>query len=287
VCRWLVYEDVKHVTSPDAVARVRRALADVSRADVGGGTVGNFAEANRDRAAAAAMGVLSFPINPQAHATDDLSLIENLEGQAPTVLTARQFAPGARIAVGPVTLHRRPDPFAAGKRGGDAKVVAGDERQNTLFGAAWTVGSLAALIKADADSLTYFETMGPFGVMDESAVFPLYHVLADVAEYVGGQVLASDQPSLRTCAALALGRDERVRVIVANTQGMPVSMRLGGLKGYRLIGRLDLNEGTLREATTAPQEFRAAAGVGAGGDVPPALELSPYAVVRLDLAKKQ
>jgi hypothetical protein len=74
---------------------------------------------------------------------------------------------------------------------------------------------------------------------------------------------------------------------VANTQGMPVSMRLGGLNGYRLVGRLDLNEQTMREATASPQEFRAAAGVGAGGDVPPALELPPYAVIRLDLATKE
>ena len=203
---------------------------------VGGGTVGNFTELNRNRPPAGSMPILSWPINPQVHAMDDLSLIENLQGQADTVRTARAFAPSAHLAVGPIILHRRPDPFAAGKSGAEAEEVAGDPRQRTQFGAAWTLASIKHLAEAGADSLTYYETTGPFGVMGQGEVFPLYHVLKAVGEMKGAKVLACTSSDGLAFEALALKKGKRLRVLVACLKDEPVEVTVRGLPdGTRVV----------------------------------------------------
>ena len=72
-----------------------------------------------------------------------------------------------------------------------------DPRQPSLFAAAFTVGSIAALAQAGAASLTYYETVGPRGVIPGAAPLPapgllaspppggafaMFHVFADIAE---------------------------------------------------------------------------------------------------------
>ena len=166
------------------------------------------------------------------HAGDDLSLMENLAAQCDTVRSARDFAPGSKLAVGPVTLHRRPDPFAAGKSSGARELVAPDPRQRDDFGAAWTLGSIKFLAEAGADSVTYYQATGPFGLMDAEVLFPLYHVLADVGEFAGGEVLATDSTEPRWLAALTLRKDDRLRVLVANLFWHDQPVRLAKVKGY-------------------------------------------------------
>ena len=41
-----------------------------------------------------------------------------------------------------------------------------DPRQPSLFAAAWTLGSAAALSGAGVDGLTYYDTVGPRGVIE-------------------------------------------------------------------------------------------------------------------------
>jgi hypothetical protein len=232
VTRFIVYEVGRPVASPEAVAAVKK---DVARlfpgAPVGPGTVGNFVDVNRNRPRAGEAALLAWPLNPQMHATDDLTIVENLPAHCDTVCSVRQFAPDAMTAVGPVTLHRRPDPFAAG--GGKAGViVAPDPRQKADFGAAWTLGSIKFLAEAGAYSVTYYQATGPFGLMDGPELFPVYHVLADVGEFAGGEVLATETTEPHWLAALTLRRGERLRVLVANLFWQPQSVRLARIKGY-------------------------------------------------------
>ena len=108
---------------------------------------------------------MAYALCPQVHATDDLSLIENLEGIAPTVETAREFAAGRKIAVGPIRLHRQPDPFAKSVGSGGPEPERPDPRQDTPLGAAWTLGAVAELARGGADSVTLYEAAGPFGIL--------------------------------------------------------------------------------------------------------------------------
>jgi hypothetical protein len=232
VARFVVYQMGRPMASTEAVAAAVRDLRPLfPKVPVGAGTVGNFAELNRNQPAGP-VELLAWPLNPQMHAGDNLSLMENLAAQCDTVRSAREFAPGAKLAVGPVTLHRRPDPFAAGKSGGAGELVAPDPRQRDDFGAAWTLGSIKFLAEAGADSVTYYQATGPFGLMDEEELFPLYHVLADVGEFAGGDVLATDTTEPRWLAALTLRKDDRLRVLVANLFWHDQPVRLAKVKGY-------------------------------------------------------
>lgn len=198
---------------------------------VGGGTAGNFAEVNRNRDRAAAMDVLSWLVNPQVHATDDLSLVENLQGQADAVRTARSFAPRAQLAVGPIILHRRPDPFAAGKAGSEAEPVEPDPRQRAPFASAWTLLSIKRLAEAGADSLTYYQTDGPFGVKEGATRFPVYDLFRRLGTMRGAEVLACRSSDELAFDALALHRGDRLRVFVASLADVRQELEIRGMPG--------------------------------------------------------
>ena len=221
VARFIVYQAGRPVAPPEAVAAARRDLATLfPEVPVGVGAAGVFIDLNRNRPPEKSADVIAWPVNPQLHSTDDLTLTENLSAFFDMVRMARTFAGGASIAVGPVTLHR---PSAG---------AAPDLRHATDLGAAWTLGALKHLAEAGADAVTFYQATGPLGLMDEGGPFPLYHVLADVLEFAGGEVLATDVTEPRWLCALALRKEERLRVLVANLHWRPQSVRLAAIPDY-------------------------------------------------------
>ena len=149
--------------------------------------------------------LVCYSINPQVHAFDNASLAETLAAQAVTVASARQFAGALPLAITPITLRPRFNPNATAPEPAPAPGELPrqvDVRQMSLFGAGWTAGSLKYLCASGAASLTYYETSGWRGVMELASgaplperfrslpggVFPLYHVLADIGEFAGGEI---------------------------------------------------------------------------------------------------
>ena len=152
--------------------RLKQALPTLK---VGYGTDAYFAELNRNRPATNAYDFVSYSINPQVHASDARSLIENLAAQADTIRTARAFAPGKEVHVSPVTLKPRYNPNATGESSSfsaDALPSNIDPRQASELLAAWTLLSLRYL--ADADRVTLYETVGMRGLMPDDATHPLF-----------------------------------------------------------------------------------------------------------------
>ncbi|MGH2781244.1 MAG: hypothetical protein ACRDLA_07510, partial [Thermoleophilaceae bacterium] len=167
VARVLVFPDVRGFsagygsTPPALLALARDRLVDgLGGVPIGGGSHQFFNELNRDRPDVSAMDVVAFSVNPQVHAADDGSLVENLAAQEEVVRFAQTFCAGRPLAVTPVTFVGRSGPFPAGPPlpGGLPGQV--DVRQAGLFGAGWTLGSVKHLAAAGADSVTYFETVG-------------------------------------------------------------------------------------------------------------------------------
>lgn len=111
VARWIIYHQAEKSTSAKWVDLARQYL---KRAPVGGGTDAFFAELNRARPEMSHLDFLCYSINPQVHAFDDSSLVENLAGQAQTVESALQFSAGKPVAVTPVTFKPRFNPNATG-----------------------------------------------------------------------------------------------------------------------------------------------------------------------------
>ena len=243
--------DVREIASQVPTARIARwllfdeKLAAAARPYVRGaslviGTNKYFAELNRGRPQPLMLDGACYSINPQVHAFDNQSLVENLESQGDTVRTAHRFRAGKPVHVTPVTLRPRFNPPA---KDATESVVPGrlpsriDARQMSLFGAAWTLGSIKYLAESNAASITYYQTHGWAGVMETAAgppapglfpsipgaVFPLYHILADAAEFSGGfvQPLMSSDP-LQTCAlALESPTKRKRRILIANLTDQP------------------------------------------------------------------
>ena len=182
----------------------------------------------------------AYSINPQVHAFDDRSLMENLEAQAATVESAHQFCEQG-VVLSPITLRPRFNPNATSKTMEPEGQLpsAVDRRQRTMVGACWLAGSLAALLPCEGViSLTYFETTGWRGLMETdlgsplsakfdsspNEVFPLYYVL----EFVAGanSALRSSNPSLDGVSALGLrDRDASIRYLLANLETVPKRIR--------------------------------------------------------------
>ena len=92
----------------DAIAAVRPAVPVVS------GTDQFFAELNRDWPELAGVDGVSYTINPQVHAADDESLMENVWGQLDTVRTARAHAGGRPVHAGSIVLLGKFGPYPGG-----------------------------------------------------------------------------------------------------------------------------------------------------------------------------
>ncbi len=244
VARWLVFHEREAVTSARWTALARRILAPASSPDaaLGGGTDAYFTQLNRDRPDLAPLDLVSFSINPQVHAFDDASLVETLTMQAAVVESARQFTGDTPLAISPITLRPRfnPDATAPPAAPDPAQLPPEvDPRQASLFAAAWTVGSLAALAPTGIASATYYETTGPRGLLATAdaapwppfdalpgAAFPVYHVLAAIGALRDGTVLSVTTSDALRATALAIRHDDRTHILLANLLPEPQTIAL-------------------------------------------------------------
>ncbi|MBI4606573.1 MAG: hypothetical protein HY721_31815 [Planctomycetes bacterium] len=272
VLHWLVFHEREKVTSEPWVRLARDVLrrGDPS-ARVGSGTDVEFVDLNRTQPPREILDLACYSANPQVHATDDESLLENMSAQGTTVESARELLGGLPVAVTPITLKRRFNPDATGPvpdpPPGELPPQV-DPRQMSLFGAVWTVGSIKHLGEAGAASLTYYETTGWRGVLERhegspvpdrfpsipGAVFPLYHVLADVGEMAGGELLPSSSTDPLKVECLALRHGGRLRLIVANLLPEDQAVQVAGLEVPARVRPLD--ETTALEAMRSPEKFR-------------------------------
>jgi hypothetical protein len=103
-------------------------------------TTAYFAELNRNRPEPSVITGARFSITPQVHAFDDATLVENLAAQQDAVESARAFLGDKPVHISPVTFRMRGEP---------------DPREQTPFGAAWTLISIKYLAQGGAASISY------------------------------------------------------------------------------------------------------------------------------------
>lgn len=266
---------------------------------LGAGSRANFAEFNRADLPLDRADLATYPINPQVHAFDQFSLVETLSAQAVTVENAQRIAPGLPLSIGPVTLKPRFNAAATTAEEGElqhALPASVDPRQMSLFAAGWTVGSLCHLARAGADRLTWYETTGWRGLLEQAridqprgsfpslpgALFPLYHIFADLAEFRRGELLTVTTSSEQTIAALALRQELRLLLLLANLTGERQTLQLH-LPGALNLQARTLDETTAVEAMYQPTRFRRDnREISAEQGEPLAIELLPFAVMHIE-----
>jgi hypothetical protein len=286
------------VTRPELVTLAREELASVCEVFAGGTEI-YFTEVNRTRTDMSGWDGLCFSITPQIHAFTDVDVVENLDAQAENVRSARAIAGRKHVIVSPITMRRRINFHAAGDPPptppGELPDSV-DPRQSSLYGAAWTAGSLKYMSESGVSSVTYYEITGWRGVVERAGgselpekfrsvpgdVFPLYHPLADAAEWHGAEVLTCTSSDQLTAVGLAVSTpDAARRVLVANLTPSDREVVVGPLHGELSLRRL--HEATAAQAGSEPSAFRASSeAASASGELE--LTLAPYEVVRIDPA---
>ncbi len=119
------------------------------------------------------------------------------------------------------------------------------------------------------------------------AVFPLYHVLMDMGEFAGAEVIPVSSIAPLNVEGIILRKAGHIRILLANLNADSQFVRLiyPSLPQYVRVKRLD--ETDVEEAMRSPESYRAAPGLlqqTAGKQL--ALSLLPFSVCRIDAATR-
>jgi hypothetical protein len=289
-----------------ALRLVREVVAASSPATgVGVGCQMFFADLNRAPFDGAVVERMTFATSPTVHRADDDTVLENVELVGDAVAAARRWLGDRPLTVGPISFATRHGPYPAGPRNDDGLPPRVDVRQVSLLAAGWTVGELASLAAAGVDGLTFFETAGPMGVTERDAgspwpglfpsqageVYPLWHVLADAASWRGAEVLEtrlSPTPVFGPpVSALAVRDADGLHILVASHRREPQHVAVEGVGSAASARLRSLDASSAVSAMTDPTGFRSRGVTVAIDDGRTALELGPYATVRLDVASAE
>jgi len=227
--------------------------------DVAGGSRANFAELNRSDVPYDVLAQGTVAINPQVHAFSNSEVVGTLAVQELVARQAAAMGGGWGWHVGPVTLKPRFNAVATDEADlGPAEV---DARQSSLWAASWSLGSVAALARGGAATLTYFETHGPRGVMgringaaSKLPTYPTYEVLGRLARSRGAQLVGLDiDDSARAPAAVALWLRGRLTILIGNLCEEPVTLEIEG--GPATLTQWSMDQSTAQDMMdgTAPE----------------------------------
>ena len=196
------------------------------------GTNANFAELNRSRPGETGNDCVCYSIHPQEHASDNLTLVENLESQFHSVRSARKIAGNKKILISPVNIQRRFNANTGfvelpGTESGPPPQI--DSRMMSLLGACWTAGSLKNLCQAGADSLTYYENAGERGIFQgesdplwplqfpskKGMIFPVFHVFRFLLNNKQFSLVKSNssKPLIADCLTLSDGKQGHLLLV--------------------------------------------------------------------------
>ncbi len=258
------------VVTDDFIDLVFKPLKEIfTNSKIGAGTRGFFAELNRNRILHKDLEFLSFSMTPQVHAFDNLTLIENLNGQSAALESGLGFAGRKAIYISPVTLRMQGNPVAASDATENVKGLPPqvDPRQMSLFGAGWTLGSVKKLTEARAGAITYYEAVGVKGIVQgdrepgypnefqvrKNAVFPLFYVLKEILDHKDFQLVQSISSHPTVFDGLVLKSVETKSLILVNYSDQGINVKIDGLTEN--MKKVELDEDNVELAMYDPDDF--------------------------------
>lgn len=214
---------------------------------IGGGTDCFFTELNRNPLKHPGLDFLSYSINPQVHQFDNQSLVETLKAQTYTLESASSFAQGKPVHISPITLKMRFNPNATGpepQTPSNELPPQVDTRQMSLFGAAWTMGSIKYLSEHEVASLTFFETIGRRGLLQgaheplgprafrskKGMLFPMYWLFKQLLTGDKVEILHSESSQPLKLEIIAWETAGEKRMMLANFEPIEKQVRINAWK---------------------------------------------------------
>jgi hypothetical protein len=284
--------------APTFAELYKAARAAFPDAELGGGTFTFFTEMNRNRPPVELLDYVTYTTMPVVHASDDVSVMETLEALPYQIKSTRAIAGKAGYHLGPSAIPARMNPYGASTpdNPNNERVCLSkiDPRQRGLFGAAWSVGYLGGWAKGALDRVTLGAATGPSGLvyrktdhaqpyfdgLSGTAVYPMYHVLSDLAKASGAKQIATTVSEEGAAAALAYRGKDGAVLWLANLTPRAQTVRVTGFAGPAKVAVLD--EGSFAKATTDTAFLeKSAKRVAQVGNV----TLRPYAVTRIAAVK--
>jgi len=252
----LILESASSVTTDSFIINILPPLKKAfPKTEVGAGTQGFFTGLNRNRIANKDLNFLSYSLNPQVHAFDNQTLIENLHGQSATVDTAKSFADKKEIHVSPVTfkIQKSLTSKSQEKVSQDEYREQIDERQMSLFGAGWVLGSIKYLAQSGAAAVSYFETTGEKGIIQgekspldaqvfqvkSGAIFPLYYVFKEVLKNKNANILYSTSSHPSAFEGIVLEANGKKTFLLSNVTSNTIEVRIDNIAADALVKKLD------------------------------------------------
>jgi hypothetical protein len=220
------------------------------------GTNANFTQLNRNRPGDTGNHFVCYSIHPQEHASDNLTLVENLKAQEYTVISAKKFSGNKGIIISPVTLQRRfnaNNTFIELPWSGQGMPPQIDNRLMSLFGACWTAGSLKYLCEAGVHSVTFHYATGERGIIQgdsdsrwpeqfpsvKGMVFPVYYVFRYLLDHKDFHIVKSVSSKPLKIDSLSLASGNQLRMILVNFTHRDESVRLEFCSGSLRISSLN------------------------------------------------
>lgn len=290
----LIFHQNEKSTKAKWTKLARQFLSD-SCAKIFTGSDAYFTEINRERPEPSGADGVSWSINPQVHAFDNLSLIETLDIQWQTAESARQFATG-ELMISPITLRPRWNPYATSAPAAtpiDELPPQVDPRQMSMFGAVWTLGSIVSLSRMNLlRSITYYETTGWRGLMETSAgprlahlfvsrpemVFPMYFVFALIAGHRHTRrVSTTHRPELIALLCSEGSDSSSVRLLLASSIQRDIATRLP--LEFKPSRKLTLNKSNAANVCRRPEDFLANGWEPTEDSI---VKLGPFGLVAVD-----
>ena len=191
-------------------------------AKIGAGTDHNYRELNCNLFDGRTLDFISYSIDPQEHATDDLTIIENIATQQYSIESARHLYGGNKpIHISSLTLKKRFNPAATVSKD---RILSNEEkadpRQQTIFAAAFTLGSIKTLSQASATSVTFYQTVGAQGILSVTGEkYPVYNILAEILSDPTTEVVHTVSSRPLHCDALLLQANNVYKILIVNYTG--------------------------------------------------------------------
>ena len=185
----------------------------------GAGTNYNFNEINNNRFHGENADFISFAVDPQEHAFDDLTILENIGAVEHLVKSAKAiYGEQKPVHISPLTLRKRFNPYATNPA--DLFIEESrkaDPRQKEVFAALWTFGSICNFTLGGASAITFFQTIGKQGILSQTGEpYPVYEILKEFAPFQGKPVRALQSSDPLSVQGIIL--DEKILALVNLTQ---------------------------------------------------------------------
>ena len=253
---------------------------------IGGGVVAFFTELNRLPVPEGLFDFVTHSVCPTVHATDDRTVMENLEAMGWIAQSVRQMIGTTPYHLAPSWISTRVNPYGATvfPNPDDERMclAEADPRERGLFGASWLLGLATTCSNSGLDAVGLASLDGLVASEPGSRVVPAWHVVRGLSARSGHSRIFTDCGTNETrVSALAIETGHGPELWLANLTPHDQQVRTTGLPDGMMMHLVDL----AGFGNAGHAEFLDTAGVPlpASG----LILLTPYAFVRISPGPSQ